>query len=396
MRRALFVAFLAPLLAACGSEDPATPAAVAKSCEAADLEACLENQMQCVVESQGPRCEPCPRGEFANLAGACAPLTGTAIAHEFDELSTQPGEEILGTCRSWTLGNETELWVNGVELEQNQASHHSNWMFSPEDKFPGPDGLFKCKDRGYSQLAAAVAGGALYAQSTQATREVQKFPDGVAVRIPPRSRIISDVHILNTTNSPVTGGMRLAIWVIPEAEVSVKLAPFHLTYHALDIPPQATSRFTSECELESQSQTITGGPLKSQVYYLLPHTHALGSRFFLEVFGGPKDGDVLIDVRGFNGEARGRRYAPPFDLAGATGLRFGCEFENPRSESVGWGFGDQEMCEVLGFAESELAFESTAYEAIPGPPDGAVQTYTGACSTLAFPWSQNKPGGPGP
>ena len=86
-----------------------------------------------------------------------------------------------------------------MELEQSEASHHSNWTFVPDDQFTGPDGSWKCKDRGYSQLTAALQGGVLYAQSTQATREVQKFPDGVVVRIPPRSRIISDVHVLNTT-----------------------------------------------------------------------------------------------------------------------------------------------------------------------------------------------------
>lgn len=382
-------------LAGCGSADPPSPAG-AKSCEADVLAGCLENQMRCVVAAQGPRCEPCATGTYAAVDGACAPLSGTALVHDFPEFTTQSGDEIVGQCRSWTLGNETELWVNAVELEQTQASHHSNWMFVPEQEFPGPDGIWTCKDRGYSQLQAALLGGVLYAQSTQAVREVQKFPDGVVVRIPPRAKIISDVHILNTTAGEVSGGMRLGVWTIPEADVTVKLAPFHLTYEALDIPPQATSRFSSECELDGEWQKLTGAALESEVYYLLPHTHALGTRFFLEVFGGPNDGQTLIDVHGFNGEARGRRYAPPFDLAGAKGLRFGCEFDNPRFEKVGWGFGDQEMCEVLGFAASAVAFESRVTEANPGASDGEVQTYTGPCSTIAFSWSQEKPGGTGP
>ncbi len=78
-------------------------------------------------------------------------------------------------------------------------------------------------------------------------------------------------------------------------------------------------------------------------------THALRSSFFLELAGGKNDAVSVIDVAGFNSEARGRAYAPPVDVSGATGLR--------------WGFGE---------------------------------VFTGDCNTLAFEWDHNKPGGPTP
>ena len=191
----------------------------------------------------------------------------------------------------------------------------------------------------------------------------------------------------------VTGNIKLTIYALDPAEVKVKLAPFHVTYDGLDIPPHSEARFWSDCELDSHFMSNTGNPFTGKVYYVLPHTHALGSRFFLEISGGPNDGQSLIDVRGFNGEARGRRYDPPIDLAGAKGLRFGCEFKNPRDDSVKWGFGDQRMCEALGFAEMPLAFESRVDKAVQGENDGEVLTFTSDCSTIAFPWSQDKPGG---
>jgi hypothetical protein len=133
-----------------------------------------------------------------------------------------------------------------------------------------------------------------------------------------------------------------------------------------------------------------------KVYYILPHTHALASRFFVNVMGGPEDNGSLIDVIGFNGEARGRAYDPPVDLTGAEGLTFGCEFNNPRDVSVGWGFGDQEMCELLGFADSGVGFESSVGAADPAGTDGDISLFTGPCSTLAFAWDHDKPGGPPP
>jgi hypothetical protein len=127
-----------------------------------------------------------------------------------------------------------------------------------------------------------------------------------------------------------------------------------------------------------------------------PTTHALGSRYFLEVFGGPNDGQTIIDVRGFNGEARGRFYEPPIDMAGATGFRFGCEFDNPRPEEVNWGFDDQEMCENLGFMSADFVFESRVSTVESAGMDGDIPVFTGACSTLAVPYDHEKTGGPGP
>src|SRR6185436_6509809 len=191
---------------------------------------CLAIQQVC---GDGPKCAACPSGQYAASNGLCKPLGGTVMPHDFPNISSTSGQEILGNCRSWTLDNPTELWVNAVELEQDEASHHSNWLFVPDDKFAGPDGIWRCRDRGYDELSAALAGGVLYAQSTQATHEVQKFPNFAAVRIPPYSRIISDIHILNATQQPLNGHSRLTLYVLSPSELKTKLAPFHLGFNTL-------------------------------------------------------------------------------------------------------------------------------------------------------------------
>ncbi len=359
------------------------------ACAQAAADECRVDQKACEVKSGAPTCFECNRGEYVTQPGACAAIQGEALSHVFTDFTSQPGEEIVGLCQSWTLGNDTELWVNAVELVQTQQSHHSNWTFVPEDRFEGPDGVWPCDERNYDQLSAAVAGGVIYAQSTQADREVQKFPDGAAVRIPPRSRIIGDVHVLNTSTEPQTGHAELTLYAIPKANVTVPLAPFHLTYDTLAIPPLARSRFSGTCDLAPDWMESTGGPVSMKLYYGLPHTHALGVRFFLQAKGGPRDGEMLLDVHGFNGEARGTYYEPPIDLTGITGLTFGCEFENPRDEVVEWGFGDQEMCEMLGFIASPLAFESRIEEVIPAGTEGAMQLFTGGCTNQLIPW-ENK------
>ena len=81
-----------------------------------------------------------------------------------------------------------------------------------------------------------------------------------------------------------------------------------------------------------------------------------------------------------------------------TGLTFGCEFENPRPDEVGWGIGDQEMCVMAGFAETKMAFDAVVSDgagSVTGTQDGIVMN-TGACGLIGFPWYHDKEGGTGP
>ena len=383
---------------ATGCGDGAKPPVQMEPTGCAKMKAeCLDTQQGCVEDAMGvAKCVPCGAGQYAALSGACEAIPGTPIVHDYADFTVKSGHEVLGLCQSWTLHNATELWVNAVELAQDEASHHSNWTFVPNTKFDGPDGVWKCNDRGYSQLDAALVGGVLYAQSTQAAREVQRFPNGAAVRIPPYSRIIGDVHLLNASPKDVTGHARITIYTLPAADVKVPLTPFHLTYSVLAIPPRARSRFTGECWIGDSFSAAQSVPWDLRIYYILPHTHAMGRRFFMDVLGGPKDGQPIYDMEGFNGEARGRAYNPPIDLGGAGGIRFGCEFQNDRDVTVGWGFGDQEMCEMLGFAETKMVFESSVLKANPDGADGLIQKFNGPCTSLLFDWDFNRPGGSPP
>ena len=62
-----------------------------------------------------------------------------------------------------------------------------------------------------------------------------------------------------------------------------------------------------------------------------------------------------------------------------------------------WGFGDQEMCELLGFADSPLAWTSQVNMVAPDASAASpMPVYSGPCATIAFTYDFTKPGGPGP
>jgi hypothetical protein len=362
------------------------------ACEVS-LSDCLSRQEACVVTDEGERCEPCDLGQYADATGRCMPLGGDALVNDFGEFELTAGEERSDVCQSWTLGNETGLWVNAVELVNDGGYHHSNWLFTPDTMYEGPDGAWSCDERGYGELEAAVAGGVLYAQSTQALHEVQKFPDGVALYVPPHARVIGGTHMLNVSTSTLATDLELRIYTIPSDQVQVPLAPFRFSYYDLTIPPLSQSAFTGECDMASANPTPTpDGTLDMDLYYVLPHYHALGSSFRLEAFGGPRDGEVIYEIGGFTGEARGRAFDPPFSLAGAQGVRVTCGFDNPRSEEVGWGIGDQEMCVMLGFARSDFIYDDSVNSgASVGTVDG-VPSFSGECAVLGLEFERGKGG----
>lgn len=71
----------------------------------------------------------------------------TSLVIDFPPQTVAAGQEQLGNCRSLTLHNNQDLWVNAIEFTQDEHSHHSNFVFFPEGKYRGPDGLWRCADR---------------------------------------------------------------------------------------------------------------------------------------------------------------------------------------------------------------------------------------------------------
>jgi hypothetical protein len=332
-------------------------------------------------------------------SGPCDPTAeACTFSKDVSTITVGAGVEDEDTCQSWTLNNPTELWVNAVGESNDGAYHHANWFFVPDDMFVAPDGTWSCSELGFSELNAAVIGGYLFALSTQSALENQQLPAGSGIRIPPYSRVIGSSHLLNASGDPITTTMHLELHTIPPADVKAKMAPARIQYHDLSLEPMARSSFTTECLFADDYTTQLGGPLKYELHYVLSHYHGLGAYARLEIAGGPRDGEVIMQHDGF-GENFGVALDPPLDLgaAGAQGVRFTCGFQNPRNERVGWGIGDQEMCVVALQAKSDLAWDGDVRRGT-GVSDGADAQgeidHHGPCDMLAFQWDFDKAGGP--
>jgi len=291
----------------------------------------------------------------AACASPTEPVPGDAetLSHDFPSFDVEPGEEHDRYCQSWTLDNDETLWVEAVEMTNGGSFHHSNWFYVPEDRYDGPDGTWECDERGFDNALAGGIGGVLFAQSTQVLEEAQRFGDGRVIAIPPRSRIVGNVHVLHARPEPLETHIQLRLRTIDEFAVDTVLTPFSLSYFGLDLPAHQKSRFTVECEIRGEHLRRFRREPDFSFQYVLPHYHDLGELMRLE--GVREDGDTftIYESSSAVGEPLGGTLSPAVSVDGAHALRLTCGYDNPTDQRIQWGIGDQEMCVFLAFTDSE-------------------------------------------
>jgi hypothetical protein len=312
------------------------------------------------------------------------PLDRATVTHSWGVTTLQPLEE-FEPCMQWTLDNDEAIYINAVTLANDGGFHHSNWSIVPETLYPGDDGYFDCGERGFNQLEAAVGGTVLTAQSTQSRYEQMLLPDGVVIKAPPRHKLIATAHLLNLANAPYDTEFRMSLDIIHPRDVQVVAAPFRLSYTDLEITAFSESWFSGDCDFSGIYESQADRPLDLKLYYVLPHYHYLGSYFDLTVLGGPRDGESVFRLDGFNASGNGQAYPDPIDLTGATGFRFTCGYDNWRDVDIGWGIGDQEMCVMLGLADSAVLLDGSVSNGAPVGEDAGVLLNEGACGVVGLP-----------
>jgi hypothetical protein len=318
-------------------------------------------------------------------ADAGPPARRGAFTHSFGTFELEPFEERQG-CVAWTLENEASVYVERFEFQSGGSFHHSNWFVVPENTYPGPDGFFDCGERGFDELASAAAGTVVFAQSTQADFEEQFLGAGIVIKVPPRHKLVAGVHMLNLSAATTVTHLRLTMDIIHPGDIKTIVSPFRMNYLDLQIPAQRASHHTASCDFASAYERIADRPFDLKLYWVLPHYHYLGNYFDLSIVGGPRDGESLLRLEQFDAEPHGKAFDPPIDLTGAQGLAVTCGYDNPRPVDVGYGVGDQEMCVMLGFAESATLMDGSVNRdsTLMGEDLGIAQ-YTGPCNVFGVP-----------
>lgn len=297
------------------------------------------------------------------------------LTHSFETLTIDAGHEVSGVCQSWTLDNDDTLYIAKIRQRNGGAWHHSNWFFVPEDTYPGPDGTWDCDEREFHDVSAALEGGAFFAQSTQTQEEIQAFPEGAVLEIPPRYKIVGGVHLVNSLGKALDTALSFDIETIPEESVRVRLRPIAFTNTALDIEPQAESRFGMTCDLDVSSDY--------NIYYVLAHYHEWGNYFRLSFVDDDGSERTIFELRNSIGEPLGITLDPPINSRDASKLRVECGYINDTDEPLTYGLAGHEMCVFLAYSDADLKIGATSGDNTAlGPNESGVYMNETACGVV--------------
>jgi len=301
------------------------------------------------------------------------------VVHAMKPFELEGSEETM-SCYSWTVDNDVPLYVDAVTFQNEGSFHHSNWFVVPEDVYPGDDGFWPCAERDFNDVSAALSGTVLFAQSTQARLETMDFADGAVIRIPPRSKIVAGIHLLNLgPDARETAGW-MSLDILHPGLVDTVLSPMLFTYRDLNIPPHSVSAFKAAC------QAPNGQPL--EVHYVLPHYHRTGIEAQLSLYAdGDMEPTLVLDHQGFSGSSMGQTFDPPLVFDSFRAAEFSCTYDNPHDETLTWGIGINEMCVLLAFVKNRDVAVSGVEPGQSFPPyereDGIMET-PGNCETLSL------------
>jgi hypothetical protein len=303
-------------------------------------------------------------------------------SHKFPSIYVPSGEEKDYDCQSWTLDNDETLYVTGVRQQNDGAWHHSNWFFVPEDKF-GDDGTWDCRDYRFDMVSAAISGGVVFAQSTQTFEEVFRFPQGSAVVIPPRSKVIGALHLVNIAAGAIDTSITLEFETAEPADVEVSLQPLSYLIYSLAIPSQQESRWRMTCPMERAYKAL-GPEDRFGIYYVLGHYHSWGNYFALSYVDEDGGERPIVELESVIGDSLGRIIDPPVFANGAPGLKVTCGYYNSTDAPLVWGNNaEDEMCMFLAYVGAPVKVVSWGSEPSEevGMVDG-VRTFEADCGDV--------------
>ena len=319
---------------------------------------------------------------------ACSTDDPTATqTYKFGPLNLPAGSEDTSKCVQITLHNDKPIFVNKVELTTGPGFHHSNWFFVPEHVFPGDDGIFTCEDRAFSQVTAGILGGVFFAQSTQSEHEVQQFPAGTVIEVPPHFKLVSTIHLLNSGDDALTLTPHIDVSPIAETDVVTKLTSVAFEYHPIGLPPQKSSRVSVECDISDKHQAAFGRAPDFNLYYALAHYHKWGTRETFEAVRPDGTSATIWSTSASVGDALGSMLDPVFNMSGFTKFRLSCEYNNNTNNTIYYAnSGSGEMCVFLAFSDSTFIWSGGSLdEGDPGTPVdvNGVMSFTRNCQVYA-------------
>lgn len=226
-----------------------------------------------------------------------------------------------------------DLWVKAFDSFQGRYGHH---LILFKARITEPPGTIRdCTSAEdmirLSPIVANIQFG------------LERFPEGMAIRVPAGTQLVLQQHYVNTSEKPIRVRDVAYMETVPRDEVEIPAGFFGVSDINFELPadPENIQRIAFECEVPNDMKLLLAGP----------HMHEWGTEFVAEM--GPA-GALQEVIRVEEWEAWMRDEPPvtnwskeaPFELKAGDVMRTTCNFRNTTNKPLIF---PEEMCATYGY-----------------------------------------------
>jgi hypothetical protein len=245
------------------------------------------------------------------------------------------------------LGNEDSIYVNKIESKARTGTHHFLLNNITTDaailnKYPLPP-LNAIVDQntfngGLNILSNVFNNGTIYeAGSPEYSLDL---PEGYALAIPPKQEYLANAHYYNKTDDMRFGEVFCNLHTLPKSQVQKVLYNDVMgANEGVYIKPNSSLVMTTEQFFEK----------KTQIMIMIPHYHRRGKKFEVQIAGGPRNGEIVLESYDYVHPNIGFFDTKPLILEKGEGLRTIVTYQNDDNVTVKEGVTSEDEMNLLFF-----------------------------------------------
>lgn len=259
-----------------------------------------------------------------------------------------PAGEEKYLCYAETL--KEDVIIDRFDYAARPSIHH---FLLSKALTPEPEGFAECNVLFRSSwLPIFIAGNGDASLAT---------PSGSGHVLKKGSQLVVQLHLLNSTAKDVSDSVSIRMHRSPSSDVD-PVGVYAFGTNKISLPPNQASSVTNDCVVEQDVD----------IFAFLPHLHTLGTALSLEAGADTASMKEVFRKEPWNFDQQ-EIVAQPLKLTPGTHTRVTCSYDNPKSDTVGFGESSlDEMCFLVGFARNTKTELDGCLDVGTPVPDGGI------------------------
>jgi Copper type II ascorbate-dependent monooxygenase, C-terminal domain len=238
------------------------------------------------------------------------------------------------------LNNKEEIYVNAIRSVSRPGTHHfvlSTLSETPDFPLPVPNVIIDQNNiDGTFNLFSSVNRGSILFIAQSADYEL-RLPPGYGIKMEKDYKFLGNPHYFNKTNAMRFGEVYCNLYTIPKEKVTTLLELSEVSSQDFVLPANQETTITTDQIFDE----------KTQITSMSPHYHKLGKKFVVQIIGGPRNGEVILESYDYQHPVVGFFVNNPLILNKGEGLRTIVTYNNNTSRQVGYGVTSEDEMNYL-------------------------------------------------